>query len=128
MTAAPGKPALWGGRIISGLVGAMLLMSAAMKFSGNPELLAGLAKIGLPVEKLTLIAALEIVSVVLYLLPHTAVLGAILLSGYLGGAIIAHLRIDEPGLVVVFIGVFAWLGLFLRDPRLRQLLPLRSLG
>ena len=65
---------------------------------------------------------------VLYLLPHTAVLGAILLTGYLGGAIFAHLRIDEPVLVVVFIGVFAWLGLFLRDPRLRQLLPLRSLG
>ena len=128
MSAAPGKPALWGGRVISGLVGAMLLMSATMKFSGNPELLAGLAKIGLPVEKLTIIAALEIISVVLYLLPHTAVLGAILLTGYLGGAIFAHLRIDEPVLVVVFIGVFAWLGLFLRDPRLRQLLPLRNLG
>ncbi len=126
--AAPGKAALWGGRVISGLVGAMMLMSAVMKFTGSPELTEGMAHLGLPLEKLTIIAVLELCAVLLYLIPHTAVLGAILLTGYLGGATFAHLRIGDDPLTAVAIGVFAWLGLFLRDPRLRQLLPLRNLS
>lgn len=126
-TAIPGKAALWGGRVISVLVGLMMLMSAVMKFSGSPELAEGMAHVGLPLEKLPLIAILELLAVILYLVPHTAVLGAILLTGYLGGAVFAHVRISEDPLTAVAIGVFAWLGLFLRDPRLRQLLPLRRL-
>ena len=69
---------------------------------------------------------IELACVLLYVLPHTAVLGAVLLTGYLGGAIFAHLRVDDPVTVVVMIGVVAWGALFLRDPRLRRLLPLRS--
>ncbi len=128
MTTAPGKAALWCGRIVSGLVGAMMLMSAVMKLTGSPELTAGMAHLGLPLEKLTTLAALELASVILYLIPNTAVLGAILLTGYLGGAVFAHLRVGDSVLTAVLIGVFAWLALFLRDPRLRQLLPLRSFG
>lgn len=128
MTTAPGKAALWSGRILSGLVGAMMLMSAVMKLTGSPELTAGMAHLGLPLEKLTILAALELASVILYLIPNTAVLGAILLTGYLGGAVFAHLRVGDSVLTAVLIGVFAWLALFLRDPRLRQLLPLRSFG
>ncbi len=128
MTTAPGKAALWCGRILSGLVGAMMLMSAVMKLTGSPELTAGMAHLGLPLDKLTILAALELASVILYLIPNTAVLGAILLTGYLGGAVFAHLRVGDSVLTAVLIGVFAWLALFLRDPRLRQLLPLRSFG
>ncbi len=128
MTTAPGKAALWSGRILSGLVGAMMLMSAVMKLTGSPELTEGMAHLGLPLEKLTILAALELASVILYLIPNTAVLGAILLTGYLGGAVFAHLRVGDSVLTAVLIGVFAWLALFLRDPRLRQLLPLRSFG
>ena len=128
MTTAPGKAALWCGRILSGLVGAMMLMSAVMKLTGSPELTAGMAHLGLPLDKLTTLAALELASVILYLIPNTAVLGAILLTGYLGGAVFAHLRVGDSVLTAVLIGVFAWLALFLRDPRLRQLLPLRSFG
>lgn len=124
----PGKAALWSGRILSGLVGAMMLMSAVMKLTGSPELTAGMAHLGLPLDKLTILAALELASVILYLIPNTAVLGAILLTGYLGGAVFAHLRVGDSVLTAVLIGVFAWLALFLRDPRLRQLLPLRSFG
>ena len=64
---------------------------------------------------------------ILYLVPYTAVLGAILMTAYLGGAAAAHMRIDESPLVPTLVGVVAWLALFLRDPRLRQLVPLRSL-
>ena len=128
MTTAPGKAALWCGRILSGLVGAMMLMSAVMKLTGSPELTTGMAHLGLPLDKLTTLAALELASVILYLIPNTAVLGAILLTGYLGGAVFAHLRVGDSVLTAVLIGVFAWLALFLRDPRLRQLLPLRSFG
>lgn len=128
MTTAPGKAALWSGRILSGLIGAMMLMSAVMKLTGSPELTAGMAHLGLPLDKLTILAALELASVILYLIPNTAVLGAILLTGYLGGAVFAHLRVGDSVLLAVLIGVFAWLALFLRDPRLRQLLPLRSFG
>lgn len=128
MTTAPGKAALWSGRILSGLIGAMMLMSAVMKLTGSPELTAGMAHLGLPLEKLTILAALELASVILYLIPNTAVLGAVLLTGYLGGAVFAHLRVGDSVLTAVLIGVFAWLALFLRDPRLRQLLPLRSFG
>lgn len=128
MTTAPGKAALWSGRILSGLVGAMMLMSAVMKLTGSPELTAGMAHLGLPLDKLTILAALELASVILYLIPNTAVLGAVLLTGYLGGAVFAHLRVGDSVLTAVLIGVFAWLALFLRDPRLRQLLPLRSFG
>jgi hypothetical protein len=128
VTTAPGKAALWSGRILSGLVGAMMLMSAVMKLTGSPELTAGMAHLGLPLDKLTILAALELASVILYLIPNTAVLGAVLLTGYLGGAVFAHLRVGDSVLTAVLIGVFAWLALFLRDPRLRQLLPLRSFG
>lgn len=122
----PGKAALWTGRICSGLVAAMLIMSAVMKFMGGPEFLAGLALLGIPVDLVAKLAVIELVSVALYLLPQTAVLGAILITGYLGGAVFAHVRVGDPFIGPLLFGVLAWGGLYLRDPRLRRLLPLRS--
>ena len=125
-TTPPGKSALWGGRVLSFLVVAMLVMSASMKFSGAPELAAGLTHLGFGSDMAITLGIIELTCVLLYLVPHTAVLGAVLVTGYLGGAISVHLRIGEPVHVPLLLGVVAWAGLWLREPRLRRLLPLRS--
>jgi hypothetical protein len=71
------------------------------------------------------LAALEISCVVIYLIPATSVLGAILLTGYVGGAICTHWRAGDPFFIQIALGVFIWLGLYLRENRLKALLPLR---
>jgi Mn2+/Fe2+ NRAMP family transporter len=71
------------------------------------------------------LGVVELASAVIYLIPQTAVLGAILLTGYMGGAIATHVRLEEPFIIQTMIGVVVWLGIFLRDARLRQLIPLR---
>ncbi len=123
----PGRAALWTGRVLSGLVSAMLIMSASAKFAGGAELEANLAHIGFSAGVVPTLGIIEIGSVILYLVPQTAVLGAILMTAYLGGAAAAHMRIDESPLIPTLVGVVAWLALYLRDPRLRRLVPLRSL-
>jgi len=82
---------------------------------------------GWTVHHMQKLAIVEIVCAIIYLIPQTAVLGAILLTGYLGGAVATHVRINDPGwwFAVVF-GIVIWLGIFLRDSRLRQLIPLRT--
>lgn len=122
----PGRVALWAGRVLGGLVGVMLVMSAVMKMSGSPEVAAGFAHLGLPAESVTKIAVLELVCALVYLVPYTAVLGAVLLTGYMGGAIAMHVRLGEPFVTQLMIGVLAWGALYLRDVRLRGLLPLRG--
>jgi hypothetical protein len=121
---------LWAGRILSGLVTAMILMSAVMKFMMTTDAQRDLDHIGwnMPVVK-TGLAVIEATCAIVYAIPQTAVLGAILLTGYLGGACATHVRIGEYGLslVPVTLGVLAWLGLFLRDARVRALIPLRKL-
>ena len=119
------KTALWTGRVISTLPVLMLLMSAVMKFMKPPPVVEGFAHLGLP-ESLALgLGILEMLCTVLYVIPRTAVLGAILLTGYLGGATVTHLRVGDPFIMPAILGVFVWGGLFLRDPRLRALIPLR---
>jgi DoxX-like family len=119
------KTALWTGRVISTLPVLMLLMSAVMKFIKPPPVVEGFAHLGLS-ESLALgLGILEMLCTVLYVIPRTAVLGAILLTGYLGGATVTHLRVGDPFIMPAILGVFVWGGLFLRDPRLRALIPLR---
>jgi hypothetical protein len=120
------KKARWAGWIISVLPVLMLLMSAAMKFSKPPPVVEGFAHLGYP-ERLALgLGILEVAVAVVYLIPQTAVLGAILVTGYLGGATATHVRVGDPFFMPIVLGVLAWLGLFLRDRRLRALIPLRS--
>jgi hypothetical protein len=69
---------------------------------------------------------LEVSCVIIFLIPRTAVLGAILIAAYMGGATATHVRVGDPFYATVLVGVFVWLGLWLREPRLRALLPLRS--
>lgn len=114
------------GVILTGLISVPFVMSAAMKFKGGPEMMEGWNHFGWPAESLLMIGFLELASVLLYMIPKTSVLGAILLTGYLGGAIATHLRLSEAVPQQVVFGVLIWGALFLRDERLRQLLPFRG--
>jgi hypothetical protein len=125
--AAPvSKKRLWAGRITSALPVLLLLFSGVIKLLKPAPVVAEFARLGYP-ESLTLgIGILEIVCTIVYVIPRTSVFGAILLTGYLGGATATHVRIGDPFYFPVIFGVLVWLGLFLRDERLRALLPLRS--
>ena len=84
-----------------------------------------LTHLGLQASLIGPLAALELTCLALYLVPQTSVLGAVLLTGYLGGAILAHLRVGDPFVIQALLGVLVWAGLYLRDTRVRALLPLR---
>jgi len=123
---AVSKAMLWVGRIISTLAVLMLLMSGIMKLVKPDPVVEGFAKFGYH-EGLALgLGILELVCTVLYAVPRTSVLGAVLLTGYLGGATATHVRIGDPFYFPVILGVLVWGGLYLRDPRLHALLPLRG--
>ena len=124
--AAPVGKIVWVGRGISILASLAFLMSAVMKFKGGPEVQKGFSHLGLPESMMLPLAILELSCVVIYLIPPTAVLGAVLLAGYMGGAIVTHWRAGDPFFVQALLGVLVWLGLYLREPRLRPLLPLRT--
>jgi DoxX-like family len=116
---------VWVGRVISGLVSLLFAMSAFMKLRGGAEVLQGMTHLGLPESLIMPLAILEISCVVIYAIPATSVLGAILLTGYIGGAICTHLRVGDPFFMQIAIGIFVWLGLYLREDRLKGLIPLR---
>lgn len=125
-TPAP-KWMLWTGRVVSVLPAGMLFTSAGMKLSHAPQFVAMFTnKLGYPESSLTGIGLLELACTLLYSIPQTAFLGALLLTGYLGGAIATHVRIGEPFATPLILGVLVWVGLYLRESRLRALAPLRS--
>jgi DoxX-like family len=121
----------WAGWTVSGLAIAFLLMDASMKLLALPVVLQAQEALGFQGEGMTrLLGAILLGCTLLYAAPPTAMLGAIMLTGFLGGAVAAKLRIGDPLLTHVLFGVyvggFVWGGLYLRDARLRQILPLRS--
>lgn len=128
----PTTISIWTGRILSALVVVILLADAAVNLFAPQLLKAEMAATGFPVEMAPVLAALMLLCAAVYAYPRTAVLGAILITGFCGGAICLHLRLGEigspPQLVCLVIGVLAWAGLFLRDPSLRTVLPLRRLA
>ena len=124
--AVPVGKLVWIGRGISILASFPFLMSSVMKMKGGPEVVQGFGHLGLPESMRLPLAILELSCVVIYLIPPTAVLGAVLLTGYLGGAICTHWRVGDPFIVQVVLGLVVWLGLYLREGRLRGLLPVRS--
>lgn len=103
----------------------MLLLSAAMKFSNSASLTRGFVHYGISPGIVFSLGLTELACTILYLIPGTSVLGAILLTGYLGGATFTTLRVGESFFAPILLGVFLWGGLFLRDPRLRALIPFR---
>ena len=118
---------LWTGRVVSVLPVLIVLMSARMKLTSDPWYVQEWGRIGWQVGALPLIASLQLAAIALYVIPQTSMLGAVLLTGYMGGAIASYVRIGEfsPPMVPLTTAVLAWLGLFLRDARLRKLLPIR---
>jgi hypothetical protein len=124
---APKRWMLWTGRVLSLWPVFVVVSSATWKLTRNPWYVAEFARIGWPESALTGLALLQLACLLLYVIPPTAVLGAVLLTGYLGGAIATYVRMGEPYPVLVPLStsLIAWAGIYLRDERLRALLPLR---
>ena len=121
------KAALWTGRVMSALPVLLILLGSVMKLMKHPSVLEGFARAGLPERLIVPVGLIELVCVVVYLVPQTSVLGAILMTGLLGGATITTLRVGDPTYPMpVILGMLAWGGLYLRDVRLRGLIPLRK--
>ena len=121
--------ALWTGRILSGLVIVFLLLDGAIKLIPLDIVIETSRQLGIPTDLAVTLGVLTLIGTVLYAWPRTSVLGAILLTGYLGGAIYVHIRAGSPlfshTLFGVYLGIMIWGGLYLRDERLRLIFPWR---
>ena len=124
--AAPvSKTMLWIGRVISALMILFMLFDAGVKILKLPVAVEGTVRLGYPVSTIQPIGIVALVCVLLYAIPRTSILGAILLSGYLGGAIATQVRVQNAWLIFpAVLGMLIWAGLYLRDERLRALIPL----
>ena len=119
-TASVSKKKLWAGRILSALPVLLLLFSGVMKLVKPSPVVQGFAHFGYPESLALCNGILELTCTVVYVIPRTSVLGAILMTAYLGGATATHVRIGDPSFFIpVILGVLVWGGLFLRDDRLR---------
>jgi hypothetical protein len=127
-TSSRGK--LWSGRILSGLPVLFLLMDGIMKVIKPAVVVEATMQLGYPESVIMGLGIVLLACVALYIIPRTSILGALLLTAYFGGAVATHLRVGNPLLSHVlfstYLGVMIWGGLWLREPRLRQLLPLRN--
>jgi hypothetical protein len=125
-TARVSKGRLWAGRVMSAIPVVMLLFAGTMKLIKAVSMVQGLVQHGYPENLVVIIGILELACTVVYLIPRTSVLGAILLTAFLGGATATNVRVKDPSFVFpVIFGVLLWAGLFLRDERLRALIPVR---
>jgi hypothetical protein len=119
---------IWAGRIVSALPVLFLLFDATIHIMRIPSVVAGFAQAGFPISTAVPLGIIEIVCLILYVIPRTSVLGAILLTGYLGGAVAVNVRQLLPMfgyiLAPVYVAAFLWGGLWLRDDRIRALVPL----
>ena len=126
-TASPSSARRWVGRVLSGLPVLFLIFDATMKIIRNPFVVEASTKIGFPDGSIQPIGLLLLACVVLYVVPRTAVLGAVLLTGYLGGAIATHVRLGDPffshTFFPVYFAVLLWGGLYLRDRRVAAIVP-----
>lgn len=124
-TPSTSRRALWAGRILSGIPALFLLADGIGKLVAPPPVTESFIRMGMAPSISTAIGILELACLAIYLLPRTAALGAVLLSGYLGGAISLHVRLGDPllthSLFPCYLGALLWAGLFLRDPRLPAL-------
>jgi DoxX-like family len=126
---APSKTAFWVGHAVSAFPVLMLFVSGVMKLAKPEPVVKGLIEHGYPEGIVRGLGVVELTCTVLYLIPQTSVLGAILLTGYLGGATATHVRVGEYSqafMGAIPFGVLLWLGLYLREPRLRALTPWRK--
>ena len=126
-TAPISKRRVWTGRILSALPAIFVLTSGInLSVMKTPEVLESFHKFGYPDNLITPIGIVEFLCAVVYIIPRTSVLGAILLTAYMGGATATHVRVNDPSLIVpVVVGIMIWAGLYLREDRLSALVPLR---
>ena len=125
------KKTLWAGRVLSGLPALMLILAGVTKLlkPAGAGVVEEFARLGYPESVALVIGILELGCTLIYVIPRASVLGAILLTGYLGGAVATHVRVGDPPFKIfmpILIGALVWGGLYLRDERLRSLIPLRS--
>jgi hypothetical protein len=130
MTQPPiSRSRLWAGYILTGLPALFLLFDGVMKLVKPAAVVEATVKLGYPESSIFGIGIALLVSTVLYIIPRTSVLGAILLTGYLGGAVATHVRVEQPVFNIVFpvfFGAMLWGGLWFRDARLQALIPLKE--
>jgi hypothetical protein len=119
------KTALWTGYIMSTLPVLLLILSGIMKLVKPAPVVQGFAHFGFPDRLILPLGILELACTVIYLVPRTSALGAILLTGYLGGATVTNLRVGDSWIMPAMVGVLVWGGLFMRDQRVRALVPFR---
>jgi hypothetical protein len=123
-------PRRWTGIVITGLISLFMLFDAAMKFAAPKPVADAFVRTGWPIDLSVTLGVILLTSTVLFLIPRTAILGAILLTGYLGGAVATNLRLHNPWfsntLFPVYFGMLMWGALWLRDPRVAELIPLRA--
>ena len=113
----------WGLSILACL---LLAFSASAKLVGGAEFEEGFTTMGLPLAIRVPLGILELLVALVYIIPATSVLGGILFAGCMGGAIMTHWRVGDPFIIQAVVGIVAWLGLWLRDDRLKRLLPVRE--
>jgi hypothetical protein len=127
--AAPSRRAVLAGRVLSGIAVLFLTFDAAMKVLQLGPAVEGTVRVGYPASAVFGLGVVELVCLAAYLLPRTSVLGAVLWTGWLGGAVATHVRLQDPlfthVLAPIYVAALVWLGLWLREPRLRALVPLR---
>lgn len=127
--AAVSKKAIWIGRVISTLIVLFMLMDGVMKVMAPPAVVKGFAESGWPIHfAVPLGIIIVLVCTAIYAIPRASILGAILLTGWLGGATATMLRMGDPwfeSIAPVIFGMLVWLGIFLREDRLRALIPLK---
>ena len=118
------------GYVLTGLVAAFLTFDTVMKLLQLAPAVQGTTELGYPAGTVIVIGVIELVCLVIYLVPRTSVLGALVLTGYLGGAIATHVRVGSPlpthTLFPIYVALMVWGGLYLRESRLRELLPFRT--
>jgi hypothetical protein len=128
--AAPAPPqsraAFWTGWVLTILPVLMFMMGPVMLLTNRAEMVKGMGKYGYAERYVVPLVVVQVVCTLLYVIPQTAVLGAVLITGWLGGAVATHVRAEEAWFLPVIVGIVVWLGLFLRDRRVRALMPLRS--
>ncbi len=117
---------IWAGRILSGLMVAFLIFDGVTKILKVSQVLEAQTRLGYPAKLAPVLGTIVLVCTLVYVIPPVSVLGAILLTGYLGGATVTGLRVGDPWFATPVLGVLVWGGLYLRDVRIRALIPFRS--
>jgi len=124
------KSRLWTAHILSGIAVLFLIFDTVIKVTRESHAVEGTIQLGYPDSSVVTIGIIELICLVLYLIPRTSIFGMILMTGYLGGAVATHLRLGNPLfshiLFSVYIAILLWGGIYLRDERLRALIPFRQ--